>query len=250
MKSFELKTPEYIPVNCRGKVSFGGNQCWFPKDHFLNLQYNMNKWGCGTVAIADLFLYLARCKRKWNTPVTALARPMRQIMDVRDYLLYLEFMHNHFAPVFPGGMSGVALAASVKLYVTKYKIPLRVTWKTFLSDDEMYTLIRRMLANDLPVIISIGTNSPMIFGHEGVDFYTKSKTLENTKLEHFTRYYKSIHKHFVTVTGIVALKNKKMMLKISSWGNEYYINYEEYRNYVNMKGDRITSSMLYLEWKE
>ena len=36
------------------------------------------------------------------------------------------------------------------------------------------------------------------------------------------------------------------MLKISSWGKESYIDYQEYREYIEKEGDRFTSSLLYL----
>ena len=36
------------------------------------------------------------------------------------------------------------------------------------------------------------------------------------------------------------------MLKISSWGKEFYIDYQEYREYIEKEGDRFTSSLLYL----
>jgi hypothetical protein len=37
------------------------------------------------------------------------------------------------------------------------------------------------------------------------------------------------------------------MLKITSWGEEYYINYDEYREYVDDYGDTVSSSILYVE---
>lgn len=38
----------------------------------------------------------------------------------------------------------------------------------------------------------------------------------------------------------------KIMLHISSWGKSYYIDYEEYRNYVDKVGGKFTSSILYI----
>ncbi len=250
MKIIELQHPDYVPVQYKGTQSFGGNQCWFSKEHFLSREYTIHKWGCGTVAMGDLFLYLARSNQRWNTPATSLTRINRPVVDVEDYKIYLGFIHNHFAPVIPGsGMTGFALAGAVRHYALWYQIPVRIAWRGFLNDEEMLQVMRRMLKNDLPVILSIGPNMPLVFMRKGITLYTKSKTEDNNKLEHYAVSKKNVHKHFITVTGIVGLKNKQIMLKISSWGQEYYINYQELRDYINSTGDRLTSSLLYLEWK-
>jgi len=42
-------------------------------------------------------------------------------------------------------------------------------------------------------------------------------------------------------------KSKKTtVLGISSWGKQYYINYNEYRDYIDTTGGTFTSSMLYI----
>lgn len=251
MKIIELQHPDYVPVLYKGTQSFGGNQCWFSKEHFLNRDYIIHRWGCGTVAMGDLFLYLARSDQRWNTPATSLARVHRPLIDAEDYIIYLSFIQNRFAPVIPGsGMTGFALAGAVRHYTLRYQIPIRIAWKGFLNDDEMLQVIRKMLKDDLPVILSLGPNMPFVFMKKGVNFYTKSKTEDNSKLEHYRLTKTNVHKHFVTVTGIVGLKKKQIMLKITSWGQEYYINYRELRDYINLNGDRLTSSLLYLEWKK
>lgn len=250
MKLIELRNPEYIPVHDQGVVSFGGNQCWFSTEQIFSREYSIHKWGCGVIAMADLCLYLARSDDRCNTPITALAYETRQFISKEYYMMYLEMMHNHYAPVLPGsGMTGLALAHAVRRYVLRYRLPIRVAWKAFMDDEVMIKTIRKMIKDNFPVILSIGPNMPMVFMKHGVTLYTKSKHAENTKLEHFTAEKVNVHKHFVTVTGLVALKNKQMMLKVSSWGKEYYIHYQELRDYIENHGDRLTSSLLYLSWK-
>jgi hypothetical protein len=251
MKIMELQMPDYVPVNYKGAKSFGGNQGWFPTERILHRGNSIHRWGCGTIAVADLFLYLARSDKRWNTTATSLVHVNHPVIALEDYVWYIEFMHNRFAPVMPGsGMTGLAVARAVRHYAIKYQIPLRIAWKAFMDDEEMLKAIRRMIRANLPVILSIGPNMPLVFMNKGVTFYTKSTKEDNTKLEHYIASAKDVHKHFVVVTGIVALKNKQQMLKISSWGREYYIHYQELRDYINLTGDTLTSSMLYMSWRE
>lgn len=52
----------------------------------------------------------------------------------------------------------------------------------------------------------------------------------------------------MTITGVRVDKNaskeNEIMLCVSSWGEKYYINYMEYRNYIDSAGGTLTSSML------
>lgn len=250
MRIMELKKKEYIPVQYQGQKSYGGNQCWYPLDRYLSQDYAIHKWGCGAVAIADFFLYLARADQTKDTPATSLARPARMIYSYEDYTLYLRFMQQRFTPILPyAGMNGFMLAAAANHYAMKYQIPIKASWKAFLDDEQMLRAIRKMIAADLPVIISIGPNMPLFFRKEGILFYMKNNKEDNSKLEHYQIGARNVHAHYVTVTGIVGLKNKKLLLKISSWGREFYIDYQEWREYVANKGDRLTSSLLYVEWR-
>lgn len=57
-----------------------------------------------------------------------------------------------------------------------------------------------------------------------------------------------IGNHYFTVTGV--LKDgvsHRTMLRIATWGAEYYIDYDEYRNYVDNVSGRWTSSIVSIE---
>ncbi len=61
-------------------------------------------------------------------------------------------------------------------------------------------------------------------------------------------FYETTCNHYVIVVGIV--KDKiidKKWLKISSWGKELYVDYEEYINYIDSGVSRnVTSNILYI----
>ncbi len=242
MKRIELLFPEYIQVNYKGTLSYGGNQNWFLSDKRLDRDARIRKWGCGLIALGDLFLYLARSNRMYQTDAVSLARVFRPVLEWEDYKSYIYYIHTRFAQVTAGsGINGIAMAGAVRRYCIKYKIPLTIAWKGFLDGQQMLRVIRKMLKENLPVIISIGPNTPLFFRGKGICFYTLTE-----KQEFIPSAYQAVHGHYVVVTGMIGLKHKRIMLRISSWGKEYYIDYQEYRTYIEQEGDSLTSSLLYL----
>ena len=104
------------------------------------------------------------------------------------------------------------------------------------------------------MILSLGPNSQDLWQKDGIPFYFQKKRGEEgydpTKNELYQ--YKlsganndEINDHYFMVTGImVDYVTQKTMLSISSWGINFYIDYKQYREYVNQRGDRLTSSMV------
>lgn len=246
MKMVELKNPEYVRVNYRGEISYGGNQNWFSMDKRLSRDYSIHKWGCGIIAIGDLFLYLAKSNRMYATDASVLARYARPVLDWEDYMRYIYYIYQSFAPIMPGsGMNGFALASAVRHYCIKYRIPMTIAWKGFLNEENMLRVMRKMLQENLPVILSIGPNTPLVFRGKGIPFYTMSDRQELIPSNN-----SAVHKHFVVVTGILGRKHRQILLRISSWGTEYYIDYQELRDYIAEEGDSLTSSLLYLSGED
>lgn len=241
MKIVELQDTEYIRISHEAQTSYGGDQNWFPKDKWMNRDYLIHVWGCGIIAISDLFLYLAKNDRMYATGATDVARASRQILDWKDYQAFVYYIYNTVALPLAGGMSGFAVASSVRRYCIKYQIPMTIAWKGFLDDQQMLRAIRKMLKENLPVILSIGPNTPIVFRKKGIPLYTLSDSQELIPSIHH-----NVSAHFVTVTGVIGLKHKQVLLKVASWGGEYYMDYREYRAYVQEEGDTLTSSLLYL----
>lgn len=242
MKITGLQNPEYLRIRYEANTSYGGSQNWFSMEHWMSREYQIHKWGCGVIAMGDLFLYLAKSNRMYVTGAASLAGISHAVLDWEDYKRYILYLYHTFASVMPGsGMNGFALASSVRRYCLKYQIPMTIAWKGFLDDQSMLRVMRKMLKENLPVILSIGPNTPLVFRKKGIPFYVLSE-----KNEFIPGGSQTVHRHFVTVTGIVYLKHEKVMLRLSSWGREYYIDYQDYRAYIKEEGDTITSSLLYL----
>ena len=58
----------------------------------------------------------------------------------------------------------------------------------------------------------------------------------------------SVKDHYVNITGVIECEgsNYTPMLEISSWGKKYYINYNEYRDFVKRHDNYLFSNILYI----
>ena len=108
-------------------------------------------------------------------------------------------------------------------------LPYKATWG--LSGDFVITYIRieEMIKNNIPVILSFDKGN----SDEGISIYYTdgaNNFIESQKLS----------SHYVTITGIIeysdAMANKighKRMLEVSSWGEKFYIDYDEYSTFMS-----------------
>lgn len=268
----ELMSPNYVPVVKSSDTYYSGSQMWFPANRVFSKDYILHNYGCGTIATADLFLYLALQSSSYRSLETEIAFRGSTLIHYENYEAYVRAINNQytktkrFLAVF-----GTRIASVINDYSDSYGFGYRASWKIGLSYYDMLEMIEEMLFQDIPVILSIGPNTPKLWGCKGVPFYTireiafleekhqvesepsadkpeasETKAQDNNKKPY---YYKTavpeVHGHYVTVTGVIKDDvTNRIMLKISSWGKQYYINYEEYRDYVENYGDTFTSSIV------
>ena len=90
------------------------------------------------------------------------------------------------------------------------------------STDKQLELTKKMISQGTPVIMS---------------FYSKSEDCRMFKLNNntFTTNNNTANDHYVIVTGIYeSARGESIYLKVSSWGEEYYINWNEYAAKANI----------------
>ncbi len=371
----ELANQSYVPVVRNSKTSYGGSQMWFPKSNWNSIEHIIHTYGCGTIATADMFLYLALQKKEYNTTLTAIALQDSMQILYDNYLSYVLEVHNKYTKTKRYlAVLGPSLARAINNYSNQFTLGYVATWRWRLSYYEMLDQMESMLSQDIPVILSIGPNTPKLWGRHGISFYEhkeieyqasdpekvinkspdvidsttdtdenliidivdqkevnenithpiqndigihedtdisgdtddykdihdykdineyndynspenlkvsknidvhmdidnqknnkdsnefskNAKTMNNEKVTSDAKirrkpyYYKSayddIHGHYVTVTAIVKDDVAgRIMLRISSWGREYYINYEEYRDYIESYSGTYTSSLVHIK---
>lgn len=294
----ELLNPMYLPVIKDSSIYYGGSQMWFPTDRKYSRDYVLHNYGCGTIATADLFLYLALQNKAMKTPVTEIALHQGNPIKYENYQTYIRLINNRYTKTKPIiAVLGIKIASVINDYSDTYGLGYQASWQWKLTYYDMLDMMEEMLSKDIPVILSIGPNTPKLWGKKGISFYTirvieylkeNSKLSDHTELsdtKHPTDtipnppelsdvkqptdtapnpptegpikkkkpyYYKveasDVNGHYVTVTGIIKDEiANRIMLRISSWGKLYYINYEEYRDYIESYGGTFTSSIVRLK---
>lgn len=228
-----LTKRDYVKVKNMNLVSCGGNQSWCKSK-------KLQKVGCGVIALADVSIYLAEQNPNMMTDAIRRINKPNGLYNKNDYLDYVKFFYTHFVVLLLGrGMPGIAMQHAMNRYFLLNDIGLKANWKYFLSDDKMMKDIRHLIRKNKPVILSIGSNSPKFWGKAGIPFYV----YKDGELKESIK--KAVNSHYVVVIGVTEIKGKEYLV-VSSWGKEYYINYQEYREYIRQHGNRITSSILYI----
>ena len=223
----ELQNP-YISVEYETDRSYGGNQR-------MSGNRVIASCGCGLVAALDVLLYLAKNKAcSVSADIKSLS--LYDFAPAEKYNAVLKKLAISYLPVIPGhGMNGLGLMAGMQMYFKRYSLPYTCYW--CISDKGIWDKVEMMLKRDIPVIMSIGPNFPRVWKDKKLFLYKK---LSNGEFRHTS----SVKAHFITITGM-----DDNWLKISSWGQCYYINRRMYEEYVSIYSAALVSNILYIKEK-
>ena len=187
---------DYLRIHSKNGDFYGGNQKSFP-DALIQTD------GCGLIAAADVIWYLHQGK----SPLSE-KHYQNYVQKLRPFF---RFFPNH-------GMPSWALLWGLNRSFRHYHMPWRIHWG--IRPSRRYECILKMLENDIPVIVAIGPNFPNRSGKKAVHFYERR---ENGSYE----VAASTQGHYVVITGA-----DHEWLRISSWGKEYYMNWNEFDHYA------------------
>ena len=204
----ELKRP-YPCVQYGEMGSCGGDQNWFADENF-------RRCGCGVIACADTLLYLRGR--------TALSR--------EEYINYVNSLRKYFPLIPHRGIDGVRLAIGMNLCLRREGLALRAGWSA--SGRRFWDRLAAMLADDLPVVLSVGPNFPRVWGTETLALYRKTEDGGYVGAER-TRA------HFLTATGLDGER-----IRVSSWGQELYIERADYERYMRVNSTALLTNLLQL----
>lgn len=273
ISEIELRSPNYVPIIKDKTVYYGGNQIWFSSNYKTSSDYIIHHYGCGTIATADLILYLGIKNNIYRNAVTESVLQGTDSGYYIDYMSYVRKINTYYTKTKRYiAVLGPRIALAFNSYSKTYQFGLKAKWELKLSYYDMLEHIEEMLYYDMPVILSIGPNTPNLWGKKGIALYhrdiidqaiditMKGNTFNQHVLYRFRPIRNNINSHYVTVTGIYRVEKTKhssfdnkvnskgeIMLQISSWGKLYYINYEEYRDYIDNFGGTFTSSIVYIK---
>lgn len=203
---------KFIEIIKNNQRYYGGNQDWFPKEIH-------RKYGCGVIAATNMILTL-----------------LKKDNYIVSYEKYMEFIRknaiNKFLIIPAMGIDGFSLAFGVQRIMKKEKLPYRVHWGCF--SKNIMEKIETMLEEEIPVILAVGPAFRGGKGKLGVTLYKGRNQ----------KYYpcQTIKGHYVTVTAM-----DQEWMKISSWGECYYINKMEYLNYMKTGSFPLFTNVLLLK---
>lgn len=238
-----------------GSVSFGGNQGWVVKDSEKKRSRNniIRKFGCGLVSAVDIVAYMERASQSdtegsadGHSEISKTEETPLTVDEYRERLHELEKRIFHVS--YWLGVPGTRLARRMNRLFRKKNMPYKASWG--MSGKKLLSRVRDMLENDIPVTLGIG---PGFFKKDRVHLYVtyldKNGSIENGNLRYSLKRKGSTKDHYVTITGLLE-DDEKTYFEISSWGRRYYIDYDEYTEYVKKNDNYIFSNILWIRKKK
>ncbi len=251
---------DYLSINGLN----GGRQNWwydkspYPRTLDVNYWYFLNSYdyriarcGCGLIAVTDLELFLAQQSGYdiSNDYITINTNDPSGVIDFSEYQEYVEW-NRAMKYTIDFSVEGVTVNVSPEEMSMWLPIVLNSThnqytnvrWAPSYNPDDTIKKIELMLSRNLPVILSCDMTFNDI---THVDMY--KETYQNRLSENglsgdvlramnrdFSDDYgdEAIHSHYVTVIGCIKYIddgiNVKYILKVVSWGDIYYIRYDDF----------------------
>lgn len=218
MKNTFLKRPYINITNENGRIiGNGANQGWFSNSPW----FNVSGQGCGIISALDTLFYI-----NGNRIITK-ADYQQAILDFAKNIVFTKlFMHEFFGK-FAIGLTPLQITIFLnKKLGTGYK----VTYNGRYGHEDMLTKMEDQLQADLPVIWSLYRP------RKRITLYTY-KSVPGEYIPATTT-----NSHYVNAIAVIhdAAPNHHTMIKLSSWGKIYFIDYDEYLAYT---GNSIISAV-------
>jgi len=209
MVSLERPWPE---VEAGGRRLYGGSQ-------MLSTDAVLRRCGCGPVAALDTLRYLQNDSA---------------VMPLADYDRALKALCPRYFPLIPPfGINGLVFVLGLNRLLRDRGLPCRAVW--MVSGRKLWTRVEEQLRHDLPVILSVGSNFPLVWENNRLPLYRRLPDGSFRKAA-------ATKGHFVTATGL-----DDTWLRVSSWGREYYINRKEYEHYTKEHSNYVFGNMIGLK---
>ena len=169
----------------------------------------VRRCGCGPVAAYDLLLYLEKKHGKdFSFPLTR-----------QEYIRGLEKLQRRYFPLlYPRGINGLLLTFGLNRMFLERRLPYVAVWAA--SGRKLFARMADMLRHDIPVVLSVGPNFPLVWQKNRLVFYR------------------------------LASDGRFLPAADVSWGRSYYIRIDEYEDYVNRYSNFLFSNLVLIRQKE
>ena len=163
--------------------------------------------------------------------------------DFISYCGYVQLIKDSNFPIIPYiGVNGIEIANGIN-NISLGQLNAKWRFGSSVSND-FYNEICKMLKSDIPVTLSIGPFSSGVYFYKCIE--TNNGIIPYEYVIDYNEYIESpgkpyiikpmlVNSHYVTVTGAYRdLQTRKIWLRISSWGEEYYIDYNNYSTQIDI----------------
>lgn len=209
-----------------GGTAFGGNQAWFENDP--DMGKIISERGCGVIASVNQYLYLtgqttiSKEDYKKLVYVYLNAEDMIEPEQERYSELRRQQIRGPIGGAFPGEMTDF-----VTNMCEKEGVNITSEWDYTKDYEADYDSMKKQLDNGIPVVWGMYD-----MGGDGVHFYSyHAGKYENVS---------NASSHYVTATAIYEETDDngklRRMVEVSSWGEIYYIDYDQYIEAVSEPG--------------
>ena len=208
---------ELHPRTTSDGLTFGGDQSWFGGEGVIA------PLGCGLISCADILLYMTG----------------RRTIGIEEYKDFVRSIGKGRLKVRRRlGVNGISMAAGMQSRLRALGMNRKVRWG--FSKKKILPRIREMLERGIPVTISAGPQ--LLFSKRrrtGVMLYIRDE-----KGEFILPGWRDtpVRDHYMTVTALIETQSRRM-LEVSSWGERYYIDWDDYLKYINTFGTFFSNIM-------
>lgn len=194
----------------------------------LLLQGSARGVGCGLVGAACLLQYLTLYH---GLPVSDFPELASETLEADCFRHLCRRLQRRYLPLIPHfGINGLGLAFGINLFFRHRKAPFRARWCC--SRKHFEQRLWDMLSRDIPVILAVGPNFPLLLGKEKLPFYRMQE-------EGRTKEACRVNSHYVIATACDGDS-----ITVSSWGRWYRISLEEYRRYMKETSLPLVTNLL------
>ncbi|SDB54945.1 hypothetical protein SAMN02910298_02813 [Pseudobutyrivibrio sp. YE44] len=231
-------TEKYISITGKGpKPSFGGSQEWFSSTQWKNVRGQ----GCGLIAAVDCALYISGVNDLNIQEYDSFVEQFLSERKLARLFLHEIKIRKYDNLILSLGILPIQISKYLNKRIRILGAKERFRWNGIHGHKNMYEKIKQMISKNIPVIWSLYSPASKIRLYVSLD---GGKTFTNKQV--FT------NSHYVMITGILEDSNPESkhprMLEISSWGQRFYIDYDEYLDYVGGSLlSKYCSNIMYLK---
>lgn len=264
--------------------SYGGYQGWFGEYGYCN-DYKVfcngtvsgkqiRSFGCGIIAVADMFLYLF--KQRDNCAYLGTEFPLYlgegyshlsfdmyniYMMEISNFFKFhdinididLPIFHyeKHFCGTYSAYLPG-NIEQSIKKIQLVSGLNIKPDWCASTDKERCLARIKNMIKKDIPVVYSCCVSEEDSL--QLYCFHNDCKEVFNTVeyIQHGgeNKYAQTVYSHYMVATGVVEFSDdiasiigRKVMLKTATFGKKYYVDYDEYAKKLSL----LDTNIMYIE---